>query len=175
MRITGKVNEWNIITGTFKVYTPKGDFEIATEKLEEPMVDALIDAMRNRRDITISDSEGENTPPLDMIPDPGCGERSEIFNKWTVIKTEYHPASRTFRVRVRDHDSPTGYYDVIVQANARELARRYIETTLLYGDLMRRAEALTRQFDNPTETRNTEKELREIINEHVNIAERRII
>ena len=174
MRITGRINEWNLIKGTFKVYTPAGDFEIATEKLDEPMVDALIDAMKGRRDITISDGEGENAPPFDMIQDPGCGEHSEIFNKWTVVKTEYHAASRTFRVRVRDHDSPTGYYDVIVPATARSLARGYIETTLLYGDLMRRAEEIARSFDSP-ETHDTKKELRELVNEHIAIAERRII
>ena len=40
---------------------------------------------------------------------------------------------------------------------------------------MGRAEELTRPFDNPAERRNTEKELREIIDEHIAIAERRRI
>lgn len=116
MKITGRINEWNILTGTFKVYTPAGDFEIATEKLEEPIVDALIDAMKNRRDITISDGEGAPDPArLDF---PGYGKGADLFEKWTVVKDEHDPAARIFRLRIRDNrDQRIGYSEVKVPDN----------------------------------------------------------
>lgn len=116
MRITGRINEWNLIKGTFKVYTPAGDFEIATEKLDEPMVDALIDAMKNRRDITISDAEGAPDPArLDF---PGYGKGADLFGKWTVVKEERDPAARIFRLRIRDNRGQRiEYTDVKVPDN----------------------------------------------------------
>ncbi len=59
MKITGKISEWNIIRGAFKVCTPAGDYEIIADHLGEPITDALIEAMRNRKNITVTDEAGQ--------------------------------------------------------------------------------------------------------------------
>ncbi|MBQ1293553.1 MAG: hypothetical protein IIY21_05915 [Clostridiales bacterium] len=51
--VAGKLNQWDIIRGEFTLGTPVGDIRINIEKCDNQMLDAMIDAMKNRRRIEI--------------------------------------------------------------------------------------------------------------------------
>ena len=50
--IKGKANEWNVLMSSFKIGTPVGDYEIVTN--DPGVQDALIEAMKNRCEITLT-------------------------------------------------------------------------------------------------------------------------
>lgn len=51
--VVGKLNRWDIIRGEFTLGTPLGDIEINIEECTDLMLNEMIDAMRNRRDVEI--------------------------------------------------------------------------------------------------------------------------
>lgn len=51
--VAGKLNRWDVIRGEFTLGTPVGDITINTEKCDNLMLDAMIDAMKNRRRLEI--------------------------------------------------------------------------------------------------------------------------
>ena len=51
--VIGKLNKWDITCGEFTLGTPLGDIKINIEKCENLMLNEMIDAMRNRRNIEI--------------------------------------------------------------------------------------------------------------------------
>lgn len=51
--VVGKLNRWDIIRGVFTLGTPLGDIEINIEDCTDLMLNEMIDAMRNRRNVEI--------------------------------------------------------------------------------------------------------------------------
>lgn len=56
-KLTGKVNEWNVLTETFKLGMPGGDVEITTN--DSTLTEYLIEAMKTRDKIGIVIGEEE--------------------------------------------------------------------------------------------------------------------
>lgn len=51
-QIKGMANKWDVLMGSFSIGTPEGNYEIVTT---DPAVqDALIEAMKNRCEITLT-------------------------------------------------------------------------------------------------------------------------
>lgn len=51
--VAGKLNRWDVIRGEFTLGTPVGDIIINTEKCDNQMLNAMIDAMKNRSRLEI--------------------------------------------------------------------------------------------------------------------------
>lgn len=56
-KTVGKVNEWNVLTGCFVVGCSLGDIEITTSS--PTLINQLIEAMKNRTDISLTIGEAE--------------------------------------------------------------------------------------------------------------------
>ena len=51
--VVGRLEKWDILRGEFTLGTPLGDIKINTEKCTDLMLNEMIDAMKNRRDVEI--------------------------------------------------------------------------------------------------------------------------
>lgn len=50
--IKGKAYKWDVLTGSFSIGAPEGDYEIVTA--DSAIQDPLIEAMKNRCEITLT-------------------------------------------------------------------------------------------------------------------------
>ena len=125
MRITGTIDKWIIDKdedededrSTFSVSSNYGDFyKIDASELDETNLDGIIQAMKDQRPVIFTD---ELTPTVEYngLDCTGYGQGSKVLSRWAVIKDDRDPASRTFRLRVRDDEGPIGYADVAVPDN----------------------------------------------------------
>ena len=53
MKILGKVNEWKIMSDEFTMGTPVGDIRIITTGCADTLVDMLVQAMKERKQVII--------------------------------------------------------------------------------------------------------------------------
>ena len=53
MKISGKVNEWNVLLGQFTIGTHIGDIGIILVDCSHTLLDVLIDAMKERKTVYI--------------------------------------------------------------------------------------------------------------------------
>lgn len=53
LSIKGKFHSWDVISGEFTLGTLNGGVKINVQKCDEEVLDAMIDAMKNRRTIEI--------------------------------------------------------------------------------------------------------------------------
>lgn len=60
MKIGGKVYEWNVLLGQFKIETPTGDIIIRTGGCSHTLEDMLINAMKERKMIYIEVEDDRN-------------------------------------------------------------------------------------------------------------------
>ena len=125
MKIKGTIDKWEIDKdedededrSTFSVSTDFGDFyKIDASELDEVNLDEIIKAMKDQRPVIFTD---ELTPHVEYnsLDFTGYGQGARILGRWTVIKSDPDPASRTCRLRVRDDEGLIGYADVEVPDN----------------------------------------------------------
>lgn len=164
MRINGTINEWNVLNKEFKLLTMTGEYTIGTGTLDTTVEDQLVDAMKNRRTVTLTDECNDpDRGPAPLLDYPGYGEGTDIYGRWTVKEIEEQVVSRSFLLRIWDGEPPEGTINIHVPRNTAELARHYIAVSLLYGDLYRKAEALAHRIGEGT---GAIEELKEIIDRH---------
>ena len=53
MKIAGKINEWKILDDEFTMGTPVGDVRIITTGCADTLVDMLVQAMKDRKQVII--------------------------------------------------------------------------------------------------------------------------
>ena len=53
MIISGKINEWKIMSNEFTMGTPVGDIRIITTGCSDTLVDMLVQAMKDRKQVNI--------------------------------------------------------------------------------------------------------------------------
>ena len=171
MRINGTINEWNVLNQEFKLLTMTGEYTIGTGTLDTTVADQLVDAMRNRRTVTLTDEcTDPDRGPAPLLDYPGYGEGTDIYGRWTVKEIKEQVAARSFLLRIWDGEPPEGTINIHVPRNTAELARHYIAVSLLYGDLYRKAEALAYEIGEGADIR---EELRAIIDRHNRLMEGR--
>lgn len=164
MRINGTINEWNVLNQEFKLLTMTGEYTIGTGTLDTTVADQLVDAMKNRRTVTLTDECNDpDRGPAPLLDYPGYGEGADIYGRWAVREIIEQAVSRSFLLRIWDGEPPEGQINIHVPRNTAELARQYIAVSLLYGDLYRKAEALAYEIGEGTDTK---AKLKEIIDKH---------
>ena len=164
MRINGTINEWNVLNQEFKLLTMTGEYTIGTGTLDTTVVDQLVDAMKNRRTVTLTDECNDpDRGPAPLLDYPGYGEGAEIYSRWTVKEIIEQVVSRSYLLRIWDGEPPEGTINMHVPRNPDELARQYIAVSLMYGDLYRKVEALAYEIGEGTDTK---ERLKEIIDKH---------
>lgn len=164
MRINGTINEWNVLNKEFKLLTMTGEYTIGTGTLDTTVEDQLVDAMKNRRTVTLTDECNDpDRGPAPLLDYPGYGEGADIYSRWTVKEITEQVVSRSYLLRIWDGEPPEGTINMHVPRDTAELARHYIAVSLLYGDLYRKVEALAHEIGEDTGTR---EKLKEIIDKH---------
>lgn len=164
MRINGTINEWNVLNQEFKLLTMTGEYTIGTGTLDTTVEDQLVDAMKNRRTVTLTDEcTDPDRGPAPLLDYPGYGEGADIYSRWTVKEITEQVVSRSFLLRIWDGEPPEGTINMHVPRDTAELARHYIAVSLMYGDLYRKVEALAHEIGEDTGTR---ERLKEIIDKH---------
>ena len=164
MRINGTISEWNIISQEFKLLTMTGEYAICTGTLDTTVADQMVDAMKNRRTVTLTDEcTDPDRGPAPLLDYPGYGEGTDIYGRWTVKEITELVVSRSFLLRIWDSEPPEGTINIHVPRNTAELACQFIAVSLLYGDLYRKVDALAHEVGEGTDAR---EGLKEILDKH---------
>ena len=61
MLIKGRINKWDIILQTFTLGTPIGDIGLVVDGCETRFLDELVEAMKNRKSVTIEVGEHDGS------------------------------------------------------------------------------------------------------------------